>query len=273
MKADDCAEMRLLIQAHVDGELTPADAVAVGAHLEHCSTCTTLQAEFVSLSRRMRLEVPYYSAPTELQSAVRARLATTAAPAEQGPSGANDNRVSWRHRLPRPRLGPVVPFGGGFALAACLALIFLLPSAGDPSEAVVSDHIRALQPGHLMDVVSTDQHTVKPWFDGRLNFAPPVKDLKAEGFPLAGGRLDYLAGKSVAALIYQRRQHVIDLYVWPEGGLLDHGPTEGSHSGYNFQRWSQGGMTFWVVSDLGANELADFVRLWRTDKAVQPSQR
>ena len=94
---------------------------------------------------------------------------------------------------------------------------------------------------------------------------------KREGFSL--GEAADLAGKSVAALIYQRRQHVIDLYVWPEGGLLDHGPTEGSHSGYNFQRWSQDGMTFWVVSDLGANELAEFVRLWRTDKAVQPSQQ
>src|ERR1700723_1356436 len=132
MKADDCTEMRLLIQADVDGELAPADAAAVGAHLEHCSTCATLQAELVSLSRRMRLEVPYYSAPTELQSALRARLTTTpAAPPEQGSSSANDNRVSWRHRLPRPRLGQVVPFGGGFALAACLALVFLLPSAGD----------------------------------------------------------------------------------------------------------------------------------------------
>jgi anti-sigma factor RsiW len=220
----------------------------------------------------MRLEVPYYSAPTELQSAVRARLATTVAPAEQGPSGANDNRVSWLHRLSRPRLGQVVPFGGGFALAACLALVLLLPSATSLPDAVVSDHIRALQPGHLMDVVSTDQHTVKPWFDGRLNFAPPVKDLKAEGFPLPAVVSDYLAGKSVAALIYQRRQHVISIWA-AEGGPLDHGPTQGSRSGYNFLRWSQDGMTFWVVSDLGAAELADFVRLWRTDKTVQPSQQ
>src|ERR1700735_3060346 len=141
MKADDCTEMRLLIQADVDGELGPAGgAAAVGAHLEHCSTCTTLQAELVSLSRRMRLEVPYYPAPDEMQSAVRARLAAMAAPAEQGPSGANVNRVSWRRRLPRLRLGQVVPFGGGFALAACLALVFLLPAAGGLPDAVVSDH-------------------------------------------------------------------------------------------------------------------------------------
>jgi anti-sigma factor RsiW len=128
---------------------------------------------------------------------------------------------------------------------------------------VVSDHIRALQPGHLMDVVSTDQHTVKPWFDGRLDFAPPVKDLKPQGFPLVGGRLDYLDNKKVAALIYQRRQHLIDLYVWPDGGHLDHGATEGSRSGYNFQHWSEDGMAFWAVSDLAPDQLAEFVALLR----------
>ena len=114
-----------------------------------------------------------------------------------------------------------------------------------------------------MDVASTDEHTVKPWFDGRLDFAPPVKDLKTEGFPLTGGRLDYLAGRPVAALVYQRRQHTIDLFVWPDGSRLDRGTAEGSRNGYNFQRWSRGGMVFWAVSDLGAPELADFVRLWQ----------
>ena len=128
---------------------------------------------------------------------------------------------------------------------------------------MVASHIRALQPGHLSDVASTDQHTVKPWFDGRLGYAPPVKDLKAEGFPLAGGRLDYLAGRPVAALVYQRSQHVVELFAWPDGGHLDHGPAASSRSGYNFLRWSQDGMAFWAVSDLNAQELADFVRLWR----------
>ena len=160
-------------------------------------------------------------------------------------------------------LGPATPFSTGFALAACLALIFILPHTGSLPDAVVSDHIRALQPGHLMDVVSTDQHTVKPWFDGRLDFAPPVKDLKPQGFPLVGGRLDYLDNKKVAALIYQRRQHLIDLYVWPDSGHLDHGPTEGSRSGYNFQHWSDDGMAFWAVSDLAPDQLTEFVALLR----------
>jgi anti-sigma factor RsiW len=265
---EDCVEMRLLVQADVDGELTPADAAGVEAHLAHCPACAALQAQLISLGSRMRHQVTYHAAPEELHAAVRARLAAMRPPqpaSEPEPNTANDNRVSWWLRLPSTRLGPATPFGAGFALAACLALIFILPHTGSLPDAVVSDHIRALQPGHLMDVVSTDQHTVKPWFDGRLDFAPPVRDFKVQGFPLAGGRLDYLDGRKVAALIYQRRQHLIDIYVWPDGGHLDHGPTAGSRSGYNFLHWSQDGMAFWAVSDLDPKELADFVNLLRAD--------
>jgi anti-sigma factor RsiW len=254
-----CVEMRLLVQADVDGELPAASAAGVEAHLAGCSDCAALQAQLISFSRRFRQEVTCYTAPEPLRAAVRARLAAMAPAAEGGSETANVKHASWWRRLPRPRLGPATPFGAGFALAACLALIFILPQTGGLPDAVVSDHIRALQPGHLMDVVSTDQHTVKPWFDGRLDFAPPVKDLKPQGFPLVGGRLDYLDDKKVAALIYQRRQHLIDLYVWPDGGHLDHGPTEGSRSGYNFQHWSEDGMAFWAVSDLAPDQLAEFV--------------
>jgi anti-sigma factor RsiW len=259
----DCVEMRLLVQADVDGELPAASAAGVEAHLEGCPECAALQAQLISFSRRIRQEVTCYTAPEHLGAAMQARLAAMAPAAEGGSKTANVKHASWWRRLPRPRLGPVTPFGAGFALAACLSLIFMLPHTGSLPDAVVSDHIRALQPGHLMDVVSTDQHTVKPWFDGRLDFAPPVKDLKPQGFPLVGGRLDYLDNKKVAALIYQRRQHLIDLYVWPDGGHLDHGSTEGSRSGYNFRHWSEDGMAFWAVSDLAPDQLAEFVALLR----------
>jgi anti-sigma factor RsiW len=258
----DCVEMRLLVQADVDQELPAASAAGVEAHLERCPECAALQARLISLSRRIRQEVTCYTAPEQLRSAVRAGVAVMA-PKAEGPETANDNHVSWWRRLARPRLGPATPFGAGFALAACLALVFLLPHTGNLPDAVVSAHIRALEPGHLMDVVSTDQHTVKPWFDGRLDFAPPVRDFKTQGFPLVGGRLDYLDDKKVAALIYQRRQHLIDLYVWPDGGHLDHAPTEGSRSGYNYLHWSQDGMAFWAVSDLEPDQLAEFVALSR----------
>ena len=137
-----------------------------------------------------------------------------------------------------------------------------LGSNGLPDQ-LVSDHIRALQPGHLIDVISNDQHTVKPWFDGRLDYAPPVKDLKSAGFPLNGGRLDYMAGRPVAVLIYGRRLHSIDLYVWPGGEGVAGTIRVGGRNGYNFRRWSQGGMVLWAVSDIGTNELAEFAALWQ----------
>ena len=141
----------------------------------------------------------------------------------------------------------------------------MLPRGDGLPDDVVAGHIRALQPGHLMDVASTDQHTVKPWFDGRLDVAPPVKDFQAEGFLLVGGGLDYLAGRPVAALVYQRRQRVIDLFVWPDGRHVDRSSVNSDRGGYNVLRWSRDGMAFWAVSDLSAQELADFARLWQVE--------
>ena len=260
MKDERCQEMRLLVQADMDGELSPAEAARLAAHLASCPDCAAVPAELSSLSARIRADASRFTAPDSLRAAVRARIA-----AELSPVGSAAPARPTRWRFPRFSLGTGASFGTGFALAACLALAVILPRAGDGmADAVVADHIRALQPGHLMDVVSTDQHTVKPWFDGRLAFAPPVKDFKAEGFPLTGGRLDYLDGREVAVLIYHSRQHIIQLFVWPSGSDLDHGPTEGSRSGYNFIRWTHDGMALWAVSDLNSGELMDFVRLWRS---------
>jgi anti-sigma factor RsiW len=128
--------------------------------------------------------------------------------------------------------------------------------------ALVDDHVRSLQPGHLTDVISTDKHTVKPWFDGKLDFAPPVKDLAAQGYPLVGGRLDYLGGRPVAALAYQHGKHPINLYVWPERGGAD-APADTTRDGYNVLHWSADGMALWAVSDLERDELQEFERDWQ----------
>ena len=264
MTDDRCEEMHLLIQADVDGELNPADAARVGVHVAHCAACAETQERLLALSARLRREAPRYPASDALRAAVQAQIAAAAAPAMAGADRRpSPVRKPWL-RLPNLRARYGTSFGAGFALAACLALALILPQEGSNlADAVVTDHIRALQPGHLMDVVSTDQHTVKPWFDGRLDFAPPVKDLAAEGFPLAGGRLDYLAGRPVAALVYHHRQHVIDLFVWPAEGSPDREPVADDRNGYNVLRWTEGKMAFWAVSDLNAQELADFVRRWR----------
>jgi anti-sigma factor RsiW len=153
-------------------------------------------------------------------------------------------------------------FGLGAACAAVLAFLLLTPAMPPGlTDQIVAGHVRALQPGHLQDVASEDRHTVKPWFDGRLDFAPPVKDLAAARFPLTGGRLDYLDGRPVAALIYQRDKHIVNLFVWP--GIGDTPPETAERQGYNIVHWSQAGMNFWAVSDVELSQLKEFATDWR----------
>jgi anti-sigma factor RsiW len=244
---EDCDEIRLLIQADLDGELRPAEAARIAAHLERCPRCAETQDQLATLSRRVRHETSSYPASAEFRAALTARLAAMA------PTPTAGRRPVW--------LG--TSFGAGFAVAASLALLLVPQRGAQWPDEIVASHIRALQPGHLMDVVSTDQHTVKPWFDGRLPFAPPVKDLVAIGFPLVGGRLDYLEGRPAAALVYRRGQHVIDLYAFSGTDASGPLPGTGSRDGYNYIRWDQDGMSLWAVSDLNAQEMADFVREWR----------
>ena len=153
----------------------------------------------------------------------------------------------------------------GSALSAAVAASLVLTVIrGDQEQAVadevVSAHIRSLQPGHLMDVATSDQHTVKPWFNGRVDVAPPVIDLTAESFTLLGGRLDYIDGEPVAAIVYQRRKHMINLFVAQHLGAKRTRTAAESIQGYNVRRWSQGGLDFWAVSDLAGDELDEFVQ-------------
>jgi anti-sigma factor RsiW len=144
-----------------------------------------------------------------------------------------------------------------------LALALRTPTATDRlADEATAGHARSLLADHLLDITSTDRHTVKPWFQGRTDFAPPVVDLKEHGFPLAGGRLDFLDGRTAAALVYRRRQHVINLFVWPANGG-ETGVREMPRRGYNLAHWTTAGLYFWAVSDLNAEELAEFARLVR----------
>jgi anti-sigma factor RsiW len=246
----------LLVQAELDGELDAAAAAALAVHRETCPIC---QAAAVELARARALVDPQ-ALREAMPAEVRARiLASVAAAAAQGGAGAAGPRtlrwaISWWLSLGG--------FGLGAACAAALAFLLVAPRGPDLPEQIVASHIRALQPGHLEDVASTDQHTVKPWFDGRIDFAPPVKDLAAMQFPLQGGRLDYIAGRPVAALVYQHRKHLIDLFVWPAATATTV-PTSAQRQGYNIVHWSANGMALWAVSDLEAGELRQFAEDWR----------
>jgi anti-sigma factor RsiW len=241
MSVDACADMRLLIQADHDGELDAAGAARVAAHVVSCPACAAYAASLQQLSGMLRAEIVRPELPPRLLQAA-ARMAAPPPPA----------RWQWvRRQSPG--------FAAGLALAASVALV-ALPRAPDLANEAVAAHIRALQPGHLMDVASTDRHTVKPWFAGRLDYAPPVRDFAGVGFPLKGGRLDVFAGRPVAALVYGRDKHLIDVLVWPGTATAAHAATL---NGYNIVTWSAEGMQFYVVSDLNQTELRDFAKLWQ----------
>jgi len=250
--AENCDRV-LLVQAEFDGELDAAQAASLAAHRETCPVCQAAAAELAQTRELLRAPGLYQPIPDAVRARVLARLGAAGPAARPARNWFSGWRQGW------------TGFGLGTACAAVLAFLVLMPAEPGLVDQIVSGHIRALQPGHLEDVVSTDQHTVKPWFDGRLDFAPPVKDLGADGFPLKGGRLDYLASRPVAALVYQRDKHLIDLFVWPEAGSATAAATA-ARSGYNLVHWSADGMALWAVSDVEAGQLADFARDWQKSR-------
>lgn len=243
MSGESC-ERVLLAQADFDGELDAAQAAEMEVHRATCPVCQAAYAELAQTRAALRGGGLYHRAPESL----RRTLAAKAAP-------ARSRRVAWWR-------WPVVNLGLGAAVAAALAFFVLAPGQPGLIDQLVDDHLRSLQQGHLEDVVSTDQHTVKPWFDGKIDFAPPVKDLADQGFPLTGGRLDYLGGKPVAALVYLHGKHPINLFIRPQASSIDK-TVSAERNGYNIIHWDADGMTIWVVSDLEKSQLEDFVRRWR----------
>jgi anti-sigma factor (TIGR02949 family) len=240
-----CADVERNLDAYLDRELEPDAARALRDHLDACAACRTRATEREALGRLIRA-TPYHTAPPRLRAAVAGR-----AP-----------RPWYSRRMSMLAAAAVLVLSVGAAVSAALVSRARLQeqSANFAAEEVVSGHVRSLMGAHLFDVESTDQHTVKPWFLGKLDYSPPVVDLAPRGFPLVGGRLDYIAGRSVAALVYERRRHTINVFVWPARPGDESSAGSRSLRGFHTRHWQQNGMTYWAVSDLNDAELTAFVR-------------
>jgi anti-sigma factor RsiW len=247
----DCRETQALIHGYLDGELDLVTSLEVETHLQGCPGCAHAHTGLQAVRAAVKRSAPYFQTPPGLAGRVRSSLRR---------ASRTDGAA---------RLRPARRLAAAAALAAVLATGWWLargrPGRSDDAfltRELAASHVRSqMLASHRFDVASMDPHTVKPWFEGKLDFSPPVKDLAGQGFPLVGGRLDYLHNRPVAALVYQRRKHTINLFVWPSSPGDEAAPGRARIQGFHMLRFSGSGMTFWAVSDLNEGELQEFVRL------------
>jgi anti-sigma factor RsiW len=243
----NCDDVQDLIDGYVDGELDLVRSLEIEQHLQKCVTCKQEYKNRQILHSAISNGNFYYRAPASLQKRIQSSMKSSTPPLRG---------IAWRTLI----------------VAAALTLLLIVawnvvrfvmpaPTTNSLTQEVLASHIRSLMPGHLVDVSSSNQHTVKPWFNGKLDFSPPVVDLAQQGYPLIGGRLDYVRNKAVAVLVYQHGGHVINLFVWPEGQNEGQGTTSVTQQGYHILSWNRSGMSYWVVSDLEEAQLQEFVRL------------
>ena len=254
----ECERARELIDAYVDRELDVSLSPEIERHIESCSTCRALYEGRRALSAQLQEPALYVAAPERLRRRIAGAIAAESARAPLRPV-----RRQWL-QLAAACIGAAMLGSGATYLSTTGSN---RPSLADE---VVANHVRSLLvENRVVDVPSSDEHTVKPWFNGKLDFAPPVVDLTSDGFPLLGGRLDYADQRTVAALIYRHRQHIINLFLWPtDRGASDSGVAAASLQGYHVIHWSGGGMTYWAVSDLNPEDLKAFGDLVQRRVAV-----
>jgi anti-sigma factor RsiW len=238
-----------LLEAYLDGELDLVRSLEMERHLAECELCSAALRSHRALQSVLAEPSFYYEAPKGLEDRVRTELRKASKDSKRGALGG------WRWRAVAASL-PVIA-----TLAWALVAIPRAPSGDElVNQEVVSAHVRSLMAEHLTDVASSDRHTVKPWFNGKLDFSPEVKDLAGDGYPLVGGRLDYIGGRGVAALVYQRGKHPINVFIWPEADARGGGEGESRLRGFNVIRWRHGGMRYWAISDLNLPELRELAR-------------
>jgi anti-sigma factor RsiW len=244
-----CAECRTVMHAYIDDELDIPTSALVVEHIADCKECDGAYAQALALRTGIRSHATRFDVPAALASRVHAAIA--------GQSHDHRQRLKWWTWLNA---------GASFACAAVLAYSLVLYQAAPSrterlAEEIANSHTRSLMVDHLTDVASSDQHTVKPWFTGKLPYSPPVVDLAQQDFALIGARLDYIGAQAVAALVYKRRGHLVNLYVWPDTGSKAEAGESSTDRGYQQVRWLGAGMRFWAISDINARELQEFQAL------------
>ena len=255
-------DRQLLVQAHFDGELDAAASLEIEAHLATCAECREWLGTLQNVRAGIRERVVPRPAPVHLRRAIASALDEADRPAQAGR----------RIRLPqvasvrKPLLFGALSSLTGAAVAAAVMIAFWLPNpSAQMLDEVTTAHVRSLMADHLIDVASSDQHTVKPWFDGRVDVAPPVADFSSEGFELVGGRAEYIAGKRVPALVYRKGRHIINLMVWPAESRQTDGLRD--HNGFHILTWRSGDLVFCAVSDVMPDQLRLLARLVQDEAA------
>lgn len=244
----ECNRTAALLPRLVDRALSPLARLRVTRHVAGCTDCTARLEELRAMQAAIRMNLPYHRAPPGLAARIGAALPREAPPRQTRP---------WFHW---PAFGMA---GTGFAgaLAGVALTVLVMGGSGDVTQSVIGSHIRSMQADHLTDVPTSDQHTVKPWLSARLDVSPQVRDLNESGFPLVGGRLDYVDGHPAAAVVYRRAKHVINLFAWASPGKPDEAFRTEARQGFNLVTWRVHGITYYAVSDVEADQLAQFVRL------------
>jgi len=251
------------LHGYVDQELDLANVIAVDEHLQSCMACKKIYDQHSALRSAVRQHASYYAAPAALADRIRA---TIGGPAAHAPAKTVKPRWQWFQLGRWLQLGTAVTATAAVTWMAAIQLNG--PSRNEAiMQQVIASHARSLLTSHLADVATSDQHTVKPWLSSKLDFSPPVTDLTGAGFPLVGGRLDYLDSRAVATLVYRHRQHVINLFVWPDSKSDKMSPMQiYSRHGYCLLHWTDAGMTYWAISDVEPADLKTFAETYASAK-------
>jgi anti-sigma factor RsiW len=244
----DCDQTKILIDAYVDNELDLVNSLELEQHIRNCQSCTSVYSNYLALHTALKDDSLYYNLPPGLEEKLTASIKSS----EKNQLRIKTGFWGWRG------------IAAAFALSTIVLILFILlrtpPSVESQlTEQIVDNHMRSLMPNHLTDVQNSDQHTVKPWFNGKLDFSPPVPDLSSQGFNLIGGRLDYINGQPVAAIVYQRKSHYINLFFWFSDNKEDINKKVSVTKGYNVIHWTKGNRNYWAVSDINLTELDEFV--------------